>query len=58
MLLGMGLNLMFVAASTIITEAYRPAEKAILYGVNDFLVFGAAAISSLITGIVLTNWGW
>lgn len=58
MLLGMGWNFMFVAGTTMITETYRPAEKAIVQGVNDFFVFGAAAISSLLAGVVQTNWGW
>jgi len=57
-LLGMGWNFMFVAATTMITETYRPAEKAIVQGVNDFFVFGSAAISSLLAGVVLTTWGW
>ena len=58
MLLGMGWNFMFVAGTTMITETYRPAEKAIVQGVNDFFVFGAAAISSLLAGIVHNTWGW
>ena len=57
-LLGMGWNFMFVAATTMVTETYRPAEKAIVQGVNDFFVFGSAAISSLLAGVVLTTWGW
>ncbi|MDP7615410.1 MAG: MFS transporter [SAR324 cluster bacterium] len=58
MLLGMGWNFMFVAGTTMVTETYRPAEKAIVQGVNDFFVFGAAAISSLLAGVVQTTWGW
>ena len=57
-LLGMGWNFMFVAGTTMVTETYRPAEKAIVQGVNDFLVFGVAAISSLLAGTLQTSLGW
>ena len=43
-LLGVGWNFMFVAGTTMVTETYQPAEKAIVQGVNDFLVFGTAAL--------------
>ena len=49
---------MFVAGTTMVTETYRPAEKAIVQGVNDFFVFGAAAFSSLLSGVVQTTLGW
>ncbi len=57
-LLGMGWNFMFVAGTTMVTETYHPAEKAIVQGVNDFLVFGVAAISSLLAGTLQTSLGW
>ena len=57
-LLGMGWNFMFVAGTIMVTETYKPAEKAIVQGVNDFLVFGTAAVSSLLSGVVQTSWGW
>ena len=57
-LLGMGWNFMFVAGTIMVTETYKPAEKAIVQGVNDFLVFGTAAVSSLLSGVVQTSLGW
>ena len=54
----MGWNFMFIAGTTMVTETYRPAEIAIVQGVNDLFVFGAAAISSLFAGVIQTNWGW
>ena len=57
-LLGMGWNFMFIAGTTMVTETYRPAEKAIVQGVNDFFVFGAAALSSILSGVVQTTLGW
>ena len=57
-LLGVGWNFMFVAGTTMVTETYQPAEKAIVQGVNDFLVFGTAALSSLLSGVLQTSFGW
>ena len=57
-LLGVGWNFMFVAGTTMVTETYQPAEKAIVQGVNDFLVFGTAALSSLLSGVIQTSYGW
>jgi len=56
--LGIGWNFMFVAGTNMLTESYYPEEKAIVQGVNDFLVFGSAAIFSLISGILQTSIGW
>ena len=49
---------MFVAGTTMVTETYQPAEKAIVQGVNDFLVFGTAALCSLLSGVLQTSFGW
>ena len=57
-LLGVGWNFMFVAGTTMVTETYQPAEKAIVEGVNDFLVFGTAALCSLLSGVLQTSFGW
>ena len=57
-LLGVGWNFMFVAGTTMVTETYQPAEKAIVQGVNDFLVFGTAALCSLFSGVLQTSFGW
>ena len=57
-LLGVGWNFMFVAGTTMVTETYQASEKAIVQGVNDFLVFGTAALSSLLSGVLQTSFGW
>ena len=57
-LLGVGWNFMFVAGTTMVTETYLPAEKAFVQGVNDFLVFGTAAVCSLLSGVLQTSFGW
>ena len=57
-LLGVGWNFMFVAGTTLLTETYRPEEKALVQGVNDVLVFGSAASGSLLAGILQNQVGW
>jgi MFS family permease len=56
--LGLGWNFAFVGASTLLTETYRPAERAKVQAANDFLVFGSVATASLSSGAVLHFFGW
>ena len=57
-LLGIGWNFMFVGGTTLLTECYRPAEKAKTQAMNDFLVFGTVALASLTSGAAYHNFGW
>lgn len=57
-LLGVGWNFMFIAGTTLLTETYRPEEKALVQGVNDVLVFGSAASGSLLAGVLQNLIGW
>ena len=57
-LLGVAWNFMFVGATTLLTDCYRPEEKAKVQGLNDFLVFGSVAIASLMSGALLQGFGW
>src|SRR2546426_4870960 len=45
-LLGIGWNFMYTGGTTLLTEAYTPAEKAKTQGMNDVLVFTVMCISS------------
>ncbi len=56
--LGLGWNFTFVGASSLLTEAYRPAERAKVQAANDFLVFGATAVASLLSGTLLAYFDW
>ncbi len=56
--LGLGWNLMFVGGTTLLTETYRPSEKAKTQALNDFLVFGTVAASALASGRVFEAFGW
>ena len=58
LLVGMGWNFLFVGATTLVTTAYRPSERGKAQALNDFLVFGTTATSSLLAGILQQAWGW
>lgn len=58
LLLGVGWNLMFIAATTLLTTTYRPHERIQAQTLNDFLVFGAQATASLMAGLALATIGW
>lgn len=57
-LLGVGWNFMFIGATTLVLQAYRPSERAKTQGVYDFVTFGAAGIASFSAGSLLDAWGW
>lgn len=56
--LGLGWNFGFIGASTLLTEAYAPEEREKVQGVNDFIVFGTVAASSLAAGVLLHYLDW
>jgi MFS family permease len=57
-LLGVGWNFMYVGGTTLLTEAYRPAEKAKVQGANEILVFGMMTLSSFTSGVLVNAFGW
>jgi len=57
-LLGLGWNFMYVGGTTLLTEAYRPAEKARTQGVNEIIVFGTTAACSFASGVLVNSAGW
>lgn len=57
-LLGVAWNFLFVGGTTLLTEAYRPNEKAKTQGVNEFIVFAAAATGSFASGGLFNVSGW
>jgi MFS family permease len=56
--LGVGWNFGFVAASALVLETHRPQERNKVQAFNDFLVFGMMAIGSFSSGQLLANYGW
>jgi MFS family permease len=57
-LLGVGWNLSFIGATSLVTDCYRPEEQAKVQAANDFLVFGAVAVASFSSGKLLSVGGW
>lgn len=57
-LLGVGWNFLFVGGTTLLTEAYRPAERARTQAAHDFLMFGAVSLGSFAAGGLLETGGW
>lgn len=57
-LLGLGWNFTFVGASTLLTETYRPSERAKAQAANDFLMFGAVTLAAFSSGATLHLFGW
>lgn len=56
--LGLGWNLLFIAATTMLTKTYRREERIQAQTLNDFLVFGSQATASLLAGLAVTTIGW
>lgn len=56
-LLGIGWNFSFIGATALVTDCYRPSERAFVQSVNDFAVFGTVAIASFASGQVLNAGG-
>ena len=57
-ILGVGWNFGFIGATAMLTDTYRPEERAKAQGFNDFLVFGSVALASLSSGLTLNAYGW
>ncbi|MGQ7288951.1 MFS transporter [Vreelandella venusta] len=57
-LLGLGWNFTFLPATGLLTESYRPADKARTQAANEFLVFGTAAVTALFAGPLVNGLGW
>jgi len=57
-LLGLGWNFGFIGATAMLTECYRPGERAKVQALNDLLVFGTVAVASFGSGQLLHTIGW
>ncbi len=57
-LLGVGWNFMFVGGTTLLVRQTSPEERFSAQSVNEFLVFGASALASLLAGSVIHWLGW
>jgi MFS family permease len=57
-LLGVGWNFMFVGATVLLTQSYRPSERFQAQTVNDFTIFAIQAVASLSAGSIIYRAGW
>jgi MFS family permease len=57
-LVGLGWNLLFVAASALLTTVHTDAERGAVQGLNDFIVAGTLAASALAAGPLFAGLGW
>jgi MFS family permease len=57
-LVGIGWNLQFVGGTVLLTSAYRHAERFKAQALNDLVVYGGQAVTSLVAGAVLFRAGW
>ena len=56
--LGVGWNFLYVGGTTLLTETYRPEERAKAQGANDQAIFLMMVISSFTSGMTVTAAGW
>jgi len=57
-LLGVGWNFTFLGGTNLLTETYRPSERAWAQGINDFAVFATVVVASFTSGVLLHLFGW
>jgi MFS family permease len=57
-LLGVGWNFLYIGATALLTETYRPEERAKAQGANETAIFAMMALSSFSSGMIVTNAGW
>lgn len=57
-LLGIGWNFLFIGGTTLLTESYRPEERAKVQGVGDFLVFSMSTLAAFSSGAINHAFGW
>ena len=57
-LLGLGGNFSFIAATGLLSNTHSASERAKVQGLNDFLVLGTVSLASLSSGALLNLFGW
>lgn len=57
-LVGLGWNFCFVGGTTLLTETYRPSERAKAQGAHDLIVYAATATAAASSGLLAAGPGW
>lgn len=58
LLLGVGWNFAFTGGTSLLTEAYTPAERAKTQGAMNFITYGFVAVLALSSGALVHYFGW
>ena len=56
--LGVGWNFMFIAATGLFSQSYQPQNKAKAQAFNEFVVFGCVTVTALLSGWLESTAGW
>jgi MFS family permease len=56
--LGVGWNFLYIGGTTLLTQTYRPEERARAQGTNEQAIFTVMAVSSISSGFTVTTAGW
>jgi MFS family permease len=56
--LGIGWNFMIVGGTTLLSQSYRPNERAKTQALSGLFINVAATVAALSSGVVLTRAGW
>jgi MFS family permease len=57
-LLGLGWNFLYIGGTTLLTQTYRPEERAKAQGTNEFCIFLVMVVTSFASGFLLDHQGW
>lgn len=57
-LLGLGWNFSFIAATAMVAASHRPSERGKVQGLNDLCVFSTMAVASFASGALFHHFGW
>jgi len=57
-LVGVGWNFLYIGGTTLLTQTYRPEERAKAQGTNEQAIFIMMTISSLTSGMTVAAAGW
>jgi MFS family permease len=57
-LVGLGWNFAYVGGSTLLTQTYRPAERAKVQASHDFIVYATTATAAASAGFLQQKAGW
>jgi predicted MFS family arabinose efflux permease len=57
-ILGVGWNFLYLGGTMLLTQTYRPEERAKAQGTNEQAIFIMMAIASLSSGLTVTTAGW